>query len=191
MSFNPISYFAGIGTVSAAIAIGFGGGIMLTTSAYKPEPQNRVERVASNKPLPAPSAPQATAPAVQAASAVAATPAAATPEPTTPSAPPQRAMPQQPPSTETTRAATAQPAAVTEQPSLVRESTAKPPDEDVDARRIARKKAEHRKWAERKHRQDLDAATMDVRKMDRDDAPEVVQRDIIETPRLGFFGEQR
>jgi hypothetical protein len=212
MSFNPISYFAGIGTVAVAIGVGFGGGIMLSSSAYKPEPPNRLERVASNTPLPSPSAPQASAPAVPQASAPpapqASAPAAqaasvsapaAAPEPTAPPAAPQQTVSQQPPSTATPPAATEQPAAATGQPSLVREAMAKPQDEDSDARRIARKKAEHRKWAERKRKQELEAATTEVRRVDRDDTRidrddtrEVVQPEIVETPRLlGFFGEQR
>jgi hypothetical protein len=89
---------------------------------------------------------------------------------------------------------------------LVRDSTAKPQDDDSDARRIARKKAEHRKWAERKRKQELEAATTEVRRVDRDgtridrdDTREVVvQPDVVETPHivetprlLGFFGEQQ
>jgi hypothetical protein len=209
MSFNPTSFFAGIGTVAVAIALGFGGGLLLTNAAYKPGAPNRLERVASNTPLPSPSAPQASAPAVQASApapqasapatqAASVSTAAAVSEPTAPPAAPQQAVPQQPPSAATPPAAKEQPAAATEQPSLLREATAKPQDEDSDARRIARKKAEHRRWAERKRKQELEAATTEVRGVDRDDDQDVnqreivVQRGIVETPRLlGFFGEQR
>jgi hypothetical protein len=88
-------------------------------------------------------------------------------------------------------------------PPSARES-AKPQDQDNDARKIAeRRQAERRKWAERKRKQqELEAATVEVRRGDRDDGSrevvrridrddgdrEVVQRDLIEVPRLGFFG---
>jgi hypothetical protein len=43
MAFSGSSYFAGIGTAFAAIAVGFAGGAMITTSPV--QPPNRVERV--------------------------------------------------------------------------------------------------------------------------------------------------
>jgi hypothetical protein len=43
MAFNGSSYFAGIGTAFAAIAVGFAGGAMITTSTV--QPPNRLERV--------------------------------------------------------------------------------------------------------------------------------------------------
>jgi DNA segregation ATPase FtsK/SpoIIIE-like protein len=76
---------------------------------------------------------------------------------------------------------------------VVRETNAKPQDQDVDAKRIAaeKKQAERRKWAERKRRQqELEAATVEVRKIERGEGPqEVVQKDTVEMPRLGFFGQ--
>lgn len=46
MAFNTTSFFAGVGTVFAAVTIGFAGGAMITTSP-KLEP-NRLERVAAS-----------------------------------------------------------------------------------------------------------------------------------------------
>jgi hypothetical protein len=43
MAFSGSSYFAGIGTAFAAIAVGFAGGAMITTRAV--QPPNRLERV--------------------------------------------------------------------------------------------------------------------------------------------------
>jgi hypothetical protein len=85
-------------------------------------------------------------------------------------------------------------------PPSAREVAAKPQDQDNDTRKTAeRKQAERRKWAERKRRQqELENATVEVRRIDRDDARridrddlgrEVVQRDVVETPRFGFFGQ--
>jgi hypothetical protein len=45
MTFSNLSYFAGVGTAFAAIALGFAGGAMLTTSAV--QPPNRLERLNS------------------------------------------------------------------------------------------------------------------------------------------------
>lgn len=47
MSFSPVSFFAGVGTVFVAISVGFGGGFMMTNATQKPETPNRVERVTS------------------------------------------------------------------------------------------------------------------------------------------------
>jgi hypothetical protein len=239
MAFNPVSFFAGIGTVFVAIAVGFGGGLLLTSSV-KTEPPNRLERVAGSMPLPTPSAPQASSPAVQTPTVQTPTVSVVTPAPASTPAPvseanasvpsQQAAAPSQPaaapqppaaetpkpPAAETTQAANQQSAVANDPPASVRESAAKPQDEDNDARRIAEKKrAEHRKWAERKRRQqELETATDEVRKIDRndrnsndrrysddrnddspvivrrdDDSPVIVRRDIVETPRLGFFGQ--
>jgi hypothetical protein len=63
-------------------------------------------------------------------------------------------------------------------PPSVSESMAKPQDQENDTRRIAeRKQAAHRKWAERKRRQQqLEAATVEVRRGDRDDDSREVRR---------------
>jgi hypothetical protein len=207
MAFNPVSYFAGIGTVAVAIALGFGGGLLMTNSVQKPEPPNRLERVASSAPLASPSAPQASASTTQASIAPEATPAPV-PEPRSSASPQQVTPPQppQPPPVETTQAANQQQPAVANDPPppSAREVAAKPQDQDNDARKTAeRKQAERRKWAERKRRQqELENATVEVRRIDRDDVRridrddhrddlgrEVVQRDIVETPRFGFFGQ--
>jgi hypothetical protein len=119
------------------------------------------------------------------------------------SASPPQAVPQQPPAADAVRPANQQPAtnqqavAPNDQHPVVRETNAKPQDQDIEAKRIAEKKqAGRRKWAERKRRQqELETATVEVRKIERDDgAQEVVQKDTIgmpriEMPRLGFFGE--
>jgi hypothetical protein len=65
MAFSNSSYFAGVGTAFAAIALGFAGGAMITTSAV--QPPNRLERVASNAAHPS-SAPSSATPASSAAS---------------------------------------------------------------------------------------------------------------------------
>jgi hypothetical protein len=224
MAFNPVSFFAGIGTVAAAIAVGFGGGLFMTNTVHKSEAPNRLERVASSAPLATPAAPQAPASPIQASIAPDATPAPAPAAEPRSSASPQQVTPPQPPQpppVQTTQAANQQPAVATDPPPPLARESAKPQDQDNDARKIAdRRHTERRKWAERKRRQqELEGATVETRKIDRDDGSrevvrrddgsrevvrrddsgrEVVrrdivdQRDIIETPRsglLGFFGQ--
>lgn len=62
MAFSGSSYFFGIGTAFAAIAVGFAGGAMITTSAV--QPPNRLERVSAGPIAPS----NAEAPPVSAAS---------------------------------------------------------------------------------------------------------------------------
>lgn len=218
MTFNPVSYFAGIGTVFAAIAVGFGGGLLMTHSVHDSAPPNRVERVTAAAPLsPPPAVAQApkmevqpsVAPVVAATAApapvttipTAASEAVQSPSPSQASTSPSPTLPQQP-AADVMRPANQLPAAnqqaaANDQHPVIRETGAKPQDQDIEAKRIAeRKQAERRKWAERKRRQqDLEGATVEVRRIERDDgAQEVVQKDAvgmprIEIPRLGLFGE--
>ncbi len=90
MAFSTTSFLAGVGTVFAAVTIGFAGGAMITTSP-KME-QNRVERVASHTP-PAENAPVPTpAPIAARAETPANSPAPATTEPTQTSPAPERVI---------------------------------------------------------------------------------------------------
>ena len=90
MAFSGSSYFFGIGTAIAAVAVGFAGGAMITTSTV--QPPNRLERVAVGSVVPpaeqantAKPAPQDTPPSPVAAAA-----------PPAPAADPQPAPPPQP-----------------------------------------------------------------------------------------------
>ena len=89
-AFSTTSFLAGVGTVFAAVTIGFAGGALITTSPRME--QNRVERVASHTP-PAENTPVPTpAPIVVRAETPANPPASATPAPTETSPAPQRVM---------------------------------------------------------------------------------------------------
>jgi hypothetical protein len=182
MTFNTTSFLAGVGTMFAAVALGFAGGAMITSSP-KVE-QNRLERVAANVPVvtqtAAPKADPTAVPAVPAARSETVETAPA----------PDRVIPM-------TAAATAQttsaPSALP-QPVMVRDDTTS----QIDSAKRARegelrkeaelKKAERRaERRERRKRQGIEAATNAVRQMQRDGGiQEVSQRD--ESPRLGFFG---
>src|SRR3954471_13529942 len=81
MPFSMTSYFLGVGTVVGALALGFGGGIVLTNTAIKDTPAgpSRVERAARSEPVPSPQVTEAKAVAVPRAEA--AQVAAAEPKP--------------------------------------------------------------------------------------------------------------
>jgi type IV secretory pathway VirB10-like protein len=53
MPFSMTTYFAGVGTVVGALALGFGGGIVLTNTAIKDAPAGptRIERVMRSEPI--------------------------------------------------------------------------------------------------------------------------------------------
>ncbi len=54
MNFSMPSYLIGVGTVVGAVALGFGGGVVLTNSAVKDTPaQSRVDRLAHSDSAPA------------------------------------------------------------------------------------------------------------------------------------------
>jgi len=211
MPFSSSSYFAGVATAFVAVAVGFAGGAMVTTSAV--QPPNRLERVTSSAPLP-PSASNSSPERPNGASSQpdlrsaqdAVTPSLPTTAPR-PAADSQSAA--QPASakpaansgtTEKTDAAATNvqsapaPSANREgAPSKNERASARP----NDSRRAAyRRRAEDRKFVERKRQQDLDDATNTVRQMPRDRAadPVVVEREdrprLAEErlPRSGFFG---
>ena len=87
MPFSMTSYFLGVGTVVGALALGFGGGIVLTNTAIKDTPAapSRVERAARSEPVPSPQMTEAKAVAVPRADAAqvqaAVEPKAAEPKP--------------------------------------------------------------------------------------------------------------
>jgi len=56
MPFSMTTYFAGVGTVVGALALGFGGGIVLTNTAIKDTPAGptRIERVMRSEPISGP-----------------------------------------------------------------------------------------------------------------------------------------
>jgi hypothetical protein len=210
MTFNPVSYAAGVGTVFVAVAIGFGGGLLITRSDHRVDPPNRLERVTASAPpataavapasSPAQPAPAVAAPAAEANASVAVAPVAAKAAEAAPPAPATQVTaatpqvtPQQSQATETTRTQNQpvrnQPAS-TDQPSSTREAFAKAQDQDVDMRRRSerseRRQAERErrkwKWMDRKRRQqDLDGAAEEVRNIDRpEERREVFGREIVQ-----------
>jgi hypothetical protein len=201
MSFNTTSYFAGVVTVFTAVTLGFAGGYVMSNATHKPEPPNRIERLAANArpanppgdqaattaPQPAP-APQDAAAQGSAAQASAAAPAPAPQAVAQQQPSPQPVAQQQPPAQEQSSAQPSSLQAAAPAPTAAKDDSAELAKiHEADLKAAERKRA-HRRWAERqRHQQELDAATAQVRQNDRDDGEEVVQRAPVQMPRFGLF----
>jgi hypothetical protein len=210
MAFSGSSYFAGVGTVVAAIGLGFACGAMIMKDVV--QPQNRLERVNAGPIAPsktdatpssaassgAEQASTAKPPAQDPPSAVAAAAPAAAADPN-PAPQPQPAAPtaakadaatsiREQPAPAMTRNSTPAPVANKDDPALAKSEHAtvgRAPDPNREASR----KRDDRKFSERRRRHDqdprqLDEATNVVRSMPRGYTPdEYVERD--DTPRIG------
>lgn len=184
MPFSTKSYLAGVGTVVAAVTIGFSGGFFLAPSTDHAD-QNRLQRVTSSAPISSP-APQAAATPKLEITEASAAPASAIP-------PPPRMIP--------VMAKAVEP----EQPAVM----AKAPEPDrapleqgrngrgevntekkraAEVRAEERKRAREQRSAERRKQREIALATVAVKRMLRDGAPQQVA-DRTESPRFGFFGE--
>ena len=140
MPFSMTTYFAGVGTVVGALALGFGGGIVLTNMAIKDTPAGptRVERVMRSEPIAGPQVVEAKAipmPTVDPAPAL---------EPA-PVVQPQPVVAESPKET--------QPAKGVEQPKQV-ESAKQSEQKDAEQRKAAERKIDRQKrYAERRTRE--------------------------------------
>jgi type IV secretory pathway VirB10-like protein len=212
MAFSSSSYFVGVGTAFAAIAVGFAGGAMITTNAVQP-PNKLEQRAASNATPPSSVTPATTAsssavpqqanvttPATQPPAQVQATAPVAPAADSPPVQQPQPAAPVAAKIDSRTDVATKTDAATNTQqpptspPQAARNEDATPAKNERASARSAdvnreasrkrgdERKFDERKFTERKRRQDLDEATSVVRQMPRDSAVEVVDED--DAPRI-------
>ena len=140
MPFSMTTYFAGVGTVVGALALGFGSGIVLTNTAIKDTPAGptRIERVMRSEPISGSQVVEAKAipmPTVDPAPAL---------EPA-PVVQPQPVVAESPKET--------QPAKGVEQPKQV-ESAKQSEQKDAEQRKAAERKIDRQKrYAERKTRE--------------------------------------
>lgn len=215
MAFNTTSYLAGVGTVVAALTIGFSSGFFFAAPTQN-EPPNRLQRVASSAPLanqaatPAPSAPTQEIPKQDVAAAGAVPTAAAAPAPVASSppaavaaptpvasvspAPSQQAVSPEPAPVVATAPEPAPAAAAQERIAQINADKAAERIRAVEASRAAeRKRVEARKLADRQRKQrEVQEAATAVKRMLRDrDVQQVADTDGpgFDTPRLGFFGQ--
>jgi len=204
MALHATSYFAGVGTVVATMALGFGGGVLLTDAfvGKSERAQTLMERRAASPESSVPaSAPVAPPTEQQAAAPAPATPAALSRAVDQATAPQQSATLQgaapPPPSRPTTMSSPQQQAAAPMQTSTspsatpaqdrFEQSMGHAQDSDLvnraaEARKVTeRRRHERRKWAERRKRDmqkidDLTAMSEKVREADRSREREPVFR---------------
>jgi hypothetical protein len=144
MPFSMTTYFAGVGTVVGALALGFGGGIVLTNTAIKDTPAGptRIERVMRSEPIAGPQVVEAKAilmPSVDPAPTVK---PALEPVPVVQPLPVVAEVPKE-----------TQPAKEVEQPKQV-ESAKQSEQKDAEQRKAAERKIDRQKrYAERKARE--------------------------------------
>lgn len=173
MAFNTTSFFAGVGTVFAAITIGFAGGAMITTSP-KLEP-NRLERVTTSAAVITPNT-----------SATSSVPAAKTETAETAAAPDRViSLTQAPDSPQTLPP---QPQPVTANNNIGSQNDVSKNARDAELKKETDlKKAERRAEQRRERRKQIQAATNAVRQMRLNGDLQVVSQGD-GSPRFGFFG---
>lgn len=200
MSFSTKSYLAGVGSVIAALTIGFSGGFFIA----KPPPyveQNRLQRVTSAAPIASPAPQTATAlpaPGITEARVI-----------RTESPPPPPAAQPTPPETMPVMAKAPEPAPVVaksepapavakSEPVRTAVEQARDPSSNLNAEKLRvadskaaerNKRIEARKLAERRKQREIELATIAVKRMLRDRGNPQQVADGIETPRFGFFGQ--
>jgi type IV secretory pathway VirB10-like protein len=187
MSFSTTSYLAGVGSVIAALTIGFSGGFFIAKPTQYAE-QNRLQRVTSSAPI-ASTAPQTAAPpqpVITEAKITSETTPPAVQQPTPPETIPVMAKAVEP-----------EPAPVIAKSEPIRPAAERERGTDsnlnaeklraVDAKAMERKRSEARNFAERRKQREIALAAAAVKRMLRDRDPQQVA-DGIETPRFGFFG---
>lgn len=172
MPFSTKSYLAGVGTVIAALTVGFSSGFFLAPSTEHVE-QNRLQRITSSAPIANPT-PQAAVTPVRSIELV----AAAAPAPST----------QRPARTE---AIPVMARAVEPAPAQL-EATATTPEVSTEKTRAEakaeRKRAREQRRAERRKQREIALATVAAKRMLRDRDPQQVA-DRTESSKFGFFGE--
>lgn len=186
MTLNTTSYFAGIGTVVAALTVGFGGALLIIGSNDKIASENRVQQVMSHPVIDS---------TVKVVSLETSVRTDATPtEPSAPTATAINPAPSEPPPPAVTRQA-AVPATPTPE-----ERTTRDLAQDTErANRVRLRQAEvkravdlenQRKAVERKKRQqEIETASLAVKRMLQDNrSRQIVQADNSGPVRLGFFG---
>ncbi|HEY4987196.1 MAG TPA: hypothetical protein VII39_11300 [Bradyrhizobium sp.] len=192
MTFNTTSFFAGVGTVFAAVALGFVGGAMITTSP-KVEP-NRLERVTATATTPDAGVKAATPEVRSVAAKAPEEPAAVTTSGT------KDEMTQSPPAPDGVISQTPivasppQPSPVTANPVMAKDGadlqaeSAKKARADEWKRDVASKKRRAERRRERRRR-DIEAVENAVLRTQPDDGQQTIPQRDDRSPRLGFFGD--
>jgi hypothetical protein len=203
------AYFAGAGTVMAAIAAGLGGGLLMgniVSSKTPPQEMTRLEqRMASQRSQAAP--PVEPAQAVPAAGMITASNSPVPAQPQPDPAPPPRNEPANAPVPAPPQTAAVTPASITSsapepasaQPEAKRQTARAPEDSmarsrDADLRRVERRRERSQRWTERR-RPRQDQELREVEQAVRDDTEQPKRAFAAEPVRSGLpviklFGEE-
>ena len=191
------AYFAGVGTVAAAVALGLGGGLLISNIVSPHEPKTEMSKLElrMSKPIPANNAPSEPVPYVDASQVVpeAANAAKPQPQPAAP-APPTETVAANPPPDPAPAVQAAQPAP-REQAAAPENALAKA--RDADGKRVTEKRRIERRqqWTERRRypqRQDQELRDDEERVREESEprqafTPEPIRLDM---PRIRLFGDE-
>jgi hypothetical protein len=188
MSFSTTSYLAGVGSVVAALTVGFSGGLFMAAPTPYAE-QNRLQRVMSSAPIasPTPQIAAAPKPEITEVNATSRT-TSAIQQPARPETIPVMAKAAEPEGAPVMAKAPEPVRTASEQERGAQMNANAEKVRAAEARAAERKRAEARKLAERQKQREIELATVAVKRMLRDRDPQQVA-DGIETPRFGFFGQ--
>ena len=200
---TSMAYFAGAGTVVAAVVVGLGGGLVIANivSPHTTE-MSKLERRMSAAPIPAPNASSDPAPYLAATQAAATKPVVVAPAPQGSQTEAASAAPAQPaetsPPRDTTVAQSAAASPPPAPPSAAHEQAAASDDRahDVDVKRSVaeKRRAERRQqWAERRHqRQDSELREVEQKVREETEPPQAfaVEPARVEMPRIKFFDSE-
>jgi hypothetical protein len=185
------AYFAGVGTVVAAVAMGLGGGLLISNIVSPHEPRTEMSKLRMSKPIPVSNAPSEPVPYVAATQAIpsAADAAQAEPQPTPQSETVAANNPSPPPD-----AAPPAPAAPREQAVAPEDAFAKARDADVKRVTEKRKAERRQQWTERRRhlqRQDQELRQVEekVREQTEPRPAFTVEPARLEMPRIKLFGD--
>jgi hypothetical protein len=160
------AYFAGVGTVIAAVAMGLGGGLVISNIVSPHEPKielSKLELRMSSKAIATSNAPSEPVPSVVAAQATPAVANAPQPQPAAPAPPAETVVANPPPPSDATPVVQAAQPAPREQAAAPENAFAKARDADVKRVTEKRKTERRQQWTERRrHLQRPDQELRDV-----------------------------
>jgi hypothetical protein len=191
------AYFAGVGTVVAAVALGLGAGLLISNVVSPHEPRtemSRLEQRMSSKPIPVSNAPSEPVPYLAATQAIpsAATTSESQPQPPAPTPATETVAANPPPPPDAVPAVQALQPAPREQAAVPENDFAKARDADVKRVTEKRKAERRQQWTERRrHLQRQDQELREVEEKIREETEPRqafrVEPARLEMPRIRLF----
>jgi hypothetical protein len=192
------AYFAGVGTVVAAVAVGLGSGLLISNIVSPHEPKTEMSKLElrmSSKPIPVSNAPSEPVRYLEAANQAApAAASAAQAEPQPPARPAETAAANPPPPPDAAPAVQAAQPAPREQAAAPENAFAKARDADVKRVTEKRRAERRQQWTERRRhqpRQDIELREVEQRVREDTEPREAFTADPVrfEMPRIRLFGD--